>query len=250
MKAIIIDDEPNAREKLDFLLKKCCPSVDVTAVCKNAEEGLAAIAKDAPDIVFLDIEMPLMSGFDMLKTLGNTLPFEVIFTTAYDQYAIKAIKYSALDYLLKPFDVEQLMEAVKKAAQKRESGKLQPHYQNLVENITQSESEFFKLAIPTLEGFLFVKPERIIRLESQGRYTSLFLEGNEKIVASRNLGEFEELLSDKYFVRIHHSHIINLTFIKKYLRSEGGQVVMMDNTVIDISRRKKDQILQRILPMK
>ncbi len=243
MKVIIIDDEPNAREKLTYLIALFCPELQIEAVCKNAMEGIEAIKRVDPELVFLDIDMPMMNGFDMLRALGK-VNFEVIFTTAYDQYAIKAIKYSALDYLLKPIDGEQLTDAMEKVNQKRST---LPRIQSLIENTKYPENSFKQLTIPTMEGFLFVKPDEIIRMEADGRYTMIFLENKEKILASKNLGEFEEIISEAHFLRIHHSHIVNLSHIRKYIRGDGGKVVMSDQSVIDVSRRKKDEVLEKLL---
>lgn len=243
MRVIIIDDEPNAREKLAYLIALFCPGLRIEAVCKNASEGIEAIRKFNPDLIFLDVEMPLMNGFDMLRALGE-VNFEVIFTTANDQYAIKAIKYSALDYLLKPIDGEQLTGAVEKAIRKCGNSS---RIQTLIENTKYPENNFKHLAIPTMEGFLFIKPDEVIRMEADGRYTMIYLENKEKILASKNLGEFEEIVSENQFLRIHHSHIVNLSHIRKYLRGDGGKVVMSDASVIDVSRRKKEEVLEKLL---
>lgn len=248
MRTIIIDDEPNAREKLAFLVKRFCPQIEIVAVCKNAEEGIVMIESLKPELIFLDVEMPLMSGFDMLNALQE-IKFEVIFTTAYDQYAIKAIKHSALDYLLKPIDAEQLQVAVEKALQKKSASNVSsPHLHALMENIRHAETDFTHLAIPTIDGFVFVQPQNIIRMESDGRYTTLFLNNSEKIVASRNIGEFEEMLPESVFLRIHHSHLINISHVKRYIKSEGGQILMSDNAILEISRRKKEEVLLRLIP--
>lgn len=246
LKTIIIDDEPAAREKLQLLIEKYFPDkISVVAVCKTGEEGLEAITSSQPDLVFLDVEMPGMTGFDMLKRIPK-IGFEVIFTTAHDHYAIKAIKFSALDYLLKPIDLEFLQEAVNKAVEKRTSSNSGDRYRHFIDNIRESGKKMENLSIPTSYGMVFVKVSDIIRCESSSNYTVFFLQNKDQVVATRTLKEYEELLDDHGFVRIHHSHLINSAFLKEYLKGAGGQVVMKDGTTLDVSRRKKDEVMEKL----
>lgn len=246
LRTIIIDDENNSREKLQYLLNMYCKDmVEVVQVCSSGEEGLDAISKHRPDLIFLDVEMPYMTGFDMLKKIPK-IDFEIIFTTAHDHYAIKAIKFSALDYLLKPIDLEQLQEAVKKAIVKRTDKKSSAQIESFVENIKDSAKKLENLSIPTSYGMVFVKVNDIARCESSSNYTVFFLANKDQVVATRTLKEYEELLDDSGFVRIHHSHLINKHFLKEYIKGAGGQVVMKDGTTLDVSRRKKDEVIEKL----
>lgn len=246
LKTIIIDDEPAAREKLELLVQKYCSADLVIAqICKSAEEGIAAISNHHPDLVFLDVEMPAMTGFDMLKRLPK-IDFEIIFTTAHDHYAIKAIKFSALDYLLKPIDLEQLQDAVSKAVEKRANKTASPQYESFVENLTATGNKLENLSIPTSNGLVFVKVNDIIRCESASNYTVFYITNKDQIVATRTLKEFEELLEESGFIRIHHSHLINKLHLKQYIKGAGGQVIMSDGKTLDVSRRKKEEVMDKL----
>jgi two-component system, LytTR family, response regulator len=245
LKTIIIDDEPAAREKLQMLVEKYCSgNIRLVDVCRSAEEGLKAIEKHHPDLVFLDVEMPSMTGFDMLRKIGK-IPFDVIFTTAHDHYAIKAIKFSALDYLLKPIDLEMLQESVQKALEKRGQHDADKRYDNFVENLDVKE-KLSTLSVPSSDGFQMLKVNDIIWCEAVNYYCILHLMNKQQVVASKPLKEFEELLNDSGFARIHHSHMINLSHLKRYIKGAGGQVEMSDGKVLDVSRRKKDELLLRL----
>ncbi len=242
--AVIIDDETKGRLALSEKIKEYCPAVQVVAEAANAKEGIAAIEKHHPQIVFLDIEMPGMNGFDMLNQLPEK-NFHLIFTTAYNQYAIKAIKYSAFDYLLKPVDIEELKSSInniiaKEPAQTKEQLDLLQH------NISHPKKVLNKLAIPTADGLLFYNLEDIVYLEAHSNYTNLHFNGKPKILASKTLKDFEELLPTDIFYRPHHSFIINLNYIKRYIRGDGGQIELQTGAFIDVSRRKKDEFLKLI----
>lgn len=246
LKAIIIDDEKNSREKLQFLLRNYCGNlVEIVAICENGEEGLKAIEKHQPGLILLDVEMPSMTGFDMLKQIPK-INFEIIFTTAHDHYAIKAIKFSALDYLLKPIDLDQLRESVTKAVEKHSHKNSTTQYDVFVENIKDNNRKLENLSIPTSHGLVFVKVNDIIRCESSSNYTIFHLMNKEEVVATRTLKEYEELLEESGFIRIHHSHLINKNHLKEYLKGAGGQVVMNDGTTLDVSRRKKEEVMDRL----
>jgi two-component system, LytTR family, response regulator len=245
LKTIIIDDEPAAREKLDLLIKKyCSDKIEIAAVCSSAEEGIAAIEKHHPDLIFLDVEMPSMTGFDMLRKL-NKISFDIIFTTAHDHYAIKAIKFSALDYLLKPIDLEQLRESVNKALEKKGMNHSSQRYENFVGNLEVKE-KLTSLSVPSSDGFQMLRISDIIWCEAVNYYCIFHLLNKTEIVATKTLKEFEELLNDSGFLRIHHSHMINLSQMKRYIKGSGGQVEMMDGKILDVSRRKKDDLMQRL----
>ena len=240
-KAIIIDDEVNNMSALCEKLLKHCPVLEVAACCENAMLGLEAIETLEPDIVFLDIEMPVMNGFTMLERARNR-NFELIFTTAYDHYAIKAIRYSAIDYLLKPIEIDELKTAVDNAVRNRQEKKTNLQVDMLLEQM--KNSHYRKIAIPTSDGIRFQSLDGIIYLEANLNYTHIVLADNSRILVSRNLKEFEDLLPPAEFLRIHHSHIINRKHVDRYLRGEGGQVVMHNGTVLDVSKRKKGDFLK------
>jgi two-component system LytT family response regulator len=244
IKAILIDDEKHCRETLAIQLEKYCPQVKLLAECSSAVEGLQAITDFDPHVVFLDVEMPLMNGFEMLGQLPS-IPFELIFTTGYDAYAIKAIRFSALDYLLKPIDKDELIKAVGKISPQRQSH-LSQQLDILLEKLSNKPVALQKIALPTLEGYELVPIVNIIQCESDGNYTYVHLKEGKKFLVSRTLKEIEELLEGHSFLRIHHSHLINLNEIVRYVRGEGGYVVMSDKTSVNVSRSRKD-ILLRLL---
>ena len=243
--AIIIDDESNSRNALRQKLSNYCPDVMIIAECENGEEGIKNIDEKKPDIVFLDVEMPRMNGFTMLQQLQNK-NFEVIFITAYDHYAIKAIKFSALDYLLKPVEVEDLKTAVEKVTQKRKQPAANNQVELLLQNLLDEKKEHQRIAISSMEGLLFVPTEDIIYLEANSNYTSFFLTGNRKIIATKTLKDFEELLPASIFIRIHHSYLINKNGVEKYIRGDGGQVLMKNGVMLDVARRKKDEFMKAV----
>jgi two-component system, LytTR family, response regulator len=243
--AIIIDDESNSRNALRQKLSNHCPNVMIIAECENGEEGIKDIDGKKPDIVFLDVEMPRMNGFTMLQQLQNK-NFEVIFITAYDHYAIKAIKFSALDYLLKPVEVEDLKTAVEKVTQKRKQPAANNRVELLLQNFLDEKKEHQRIAISSMEGLQFVPTEDIIYLEANSNYTSFFLTGNRKIIATKTLKDFEELLPASIFIRIHHSYLINKNGVEKYIRGDGGQVLMKNGIMLDVARRKKDEFMKAV----
>ena len=242
--ATIVDDEPDCCESMVMLLERYCPEVKVLDICYSAETAMQSIKEHEPQILFLHIEMPFMNGFELLEKLGN-INFEFIFTTSYDQYAIKAIRFSALDYLLKPVDREELQKAVQKAAQ-RHQHPLSQQLDILLQKLKHPSVPVNKIAIPTMEGFQLVPAESIISCESDGNYTHLFLKGKRKIIASRNLKEIEELLEDYPFIRIHHSHLVNINEVDKYIKGEGGYLIMSDDSSINVSRSRKELLLKKL----
>ncbi len=242
--AIIVDDEPDCCESLALLLERYCPQVKVLDICYSAESAQQSIKEYAPQILFLDIEMPFMNGFELLEKSGD-INFELIFTTSYDQYAIKAIRFSALDYLLKPIDREELQKAVQKSAQ-RNRHPLPQQLDMLLHKLKHPSIPVSKIAIPTMEGFQLLSAESIISCESESNYTHLFLKDKRKIIASRNLKEMEEMLEDYPFIRVHHSHVININEVDRYIKGEGGYLVMSDGSTINVSRSRKDLLLKRL----
>ncbi|MGI9552710.1 MAG: LytR/AlgR family response regulator transcription factor [Aurantibacter sp.] len=242
--AIIIDDEEDGREALHMALKYC-PDVEVIAVCESGREGLRVITEKKPELVFLDIQMPYMSGFEMLQHF-STIDFQVIFVTAYDQYAIKAIKFSALDYLLKPIDLEELQAAVKKIHEKDTSDPIDSQLQAMYKNMPKNKGVLKKFAVPTLEGLLFLNVDDIVYCEADRNYTTIYLREKRTLVVSKSLGDFEELLSASGFYRIHHSFLVNLEHIQEYVKGDGGYVKLTDGHHADVSRRKKEQFLKQL----
>lgn len=244
VRCIVVDDESKSRESLKILLEDFCGNADVLALCQNVEEGVNAIEKHNPDVVFLDIQMQGETGFDLL-TKVKPINFEVIFTTAHSNYAIKAFKFSAIDYLLKPIDIEELKKAVEKV-ERKVNFNISARLEQLVQNLKPSAGQNHKLALPTLDGLIFVKIEEIIYCEASSNYTQIFTHDGKKHVVSRTLKEYEELLADHDFFRIHNSFLINLNSIKKYVRGEGGYVIMSNDVSLDVSKRKKEAFLSRL----
>jgi len=245
LKAIIIDDEANSRNSLRQKLTVHCPEVEIIAECESGEAGIKAIEEINPHIIFLDVEMPRMNGFTMLQQLHNR-NFEVIFTTAYDHYAIRAIRFSALDYLVKPVDVDELKTSVAATLQKRNRSGNNDRLETLLHNLVNEKNLDSRLAIPSLEGLQFVELNDIIYLEAESNYTVIHLQDSPKITVSKTLKDFEELLPHPVFIRIHHSYIINKNLVKKYLKGEGGQVIMSNGQTLDVARRKKDEFMKAI----
>jgi two-component system LytT family response regulator len=241
-RTILIDDEPNTRAALRALLQHYCPEVMIIGEAASAEDGLQLLRTQTPDLLFLDVEMPLGSGFDLLDMLGNA-SFDIIFTTAHDRYALRAIKCCALDYLLKPVGVAELRAAVAKAQRRQAPVAAQLH--TLHDNLRARNGPAGKIVLPTTQGFEVVDVARIVRCQADDNYTLFVLAGKEKILVSRTLKEYEELLGDFDFLRIHQSHLINAAHVKRYIKGSGGYVQLTDDSIIEVSRRKKDELLKR-----
>jgi len=242
--ATIVDDEPDCCESLATLLERYCPEVKVLDICYSAETAIQSIKEHPPQILFLDIEMPFMNGFELLGKLGN-INFELIFTTSYDQYAIKAIRFSALDYLLKPVDREELQKAVQKAAHRNQQP-LPQQLDMLLEKLKHPAIPLNKIALPTMEGFQLLAANSIISCESESNCTHIFLKDKRKLTTSRGLKEMEEILEAFPFIRVHHSHIVNINEVERYIRGEGGYLVMSDGSSINVSRSRKELLLKRL----
>ncbi len=236
MKVIIIDDEIAAIENLQIMLNKYCKNINIVATTQSADEGVLLINKENPDLIFLDIEMPHTNGFDLLKKFPNPT-FSVIFTTAYNQYAIQAIKFSALDYLLKPIDVDELITAVSKVEEK---SKVDDKRVNLLLNNINTKTTK-RLALPKDGGYSIVKVENIIRCEASDNYTTFYIKDKKPILVSRTLKEFENLLPKDNFLRVHQSHLINIGMVDEYYKTDGTYVLMEDGSTVSISRRKKEE---------
>lgn len=245
LRAIIIDDEENSSNALKEKLHHYFPEVQVISICSSAEQGIAAINSLKPDMIFLDIEMPRMNGFAMLQQVTNR-NFEIVFITAYDHYAIKAIRFSALDYLVKPVEIEELGQAIQRAEEKRKESLSNERLSLLLDNLGQTTNHRQRIAVPTLSGLEFLKVDTIVYLEASINYTHIFLKDGRKYIVSRTMKEFEDLLPTEIFIRIHHSHIINKNFAARYIRGDGGQVVLSNGVVLDIAKRRKAEFLKLI----
>lgn len=244
MKTLILDDEPYCVELLAHLLQKNAPSVEIVAQCTDPQEALEFL-KSHPetDLVFLDVEMPRLNAFDLLNLL-HPFSFRVIFTTAYDKYAVKAIKYSALDYLLKPIDIEELKSAVNKAI-------TQPAIQAeqidlLAQHRNGTELSKNRIALSTQTGVDFVALREIVFCSSEGSYSEVFLENGRKLVLSKNLREMEDLLPPTEFFRIHHSYLLNLIHVQRYLKGSGGEVILTNGLQLPVARNKKLEFLHKL----
>lgn len=248
IKSIIIDDEKNSRETLKAFLKNYCPEVEVAGEAGSAEEGVTLLQNSCPALVFLDVEMPLGTGFDLLENLEGH-DFRVIFTTAHEKYAIKAIRFCALDYLLKPINLSELKAAVSKIH--LDSHDNHPRSRNkkqlgiFVDNAQNAHQQHNKIVLPTSDGFEVIEIKEVIRCEADQNYTHFFLTNGHKVLVSRTLKEYEELLSDYNFIRIHQSHLINIIHIQRYIKGRGGYVKMSDDSIIEVSRRKKEELMKR-----
>ena len=243
--AIIVDDEDDAREALRLSVERYCPEVQVMAVCASPEEGIDAIKSLVPDLVFLDVQMPRLSGFDVLQQT-SPLSSAVIFVSAYDKYAIKAIRFSALDYLLKPVDIDELIHAVRKVANQMDALATQHYYQSVLNNIQHHSGAILRLAVPSGEGIDLFNTEEIILCQAEGRYTTVHLINGRKKLISKTLKDFENILSESGFFRVHHSYLINLKHVQKYVKGEGGYVIMTEGHQADIARRKKEDFLSML----
>lgn len=241
LKTIIVDDEPDAVNFIDSIVREYCPKLEVVGKASSAKDGSKLIIEKTPDIVFLDVEMPHGSGFDLLANFPEKT-FEVIFITAFNHYAIKAIKFSAVDYILKPININEFIQAVDKVIDKRSNHSNRGgSFSALLENVRSTLPG--KLAIPTSEGMEYLNTKEILRVEADRSYSWFFLTDRRKILVSRNLKEYQELLSDRNFFRTHNSHLINLEHVKKYIRHEGGAVELIDGSQVPISRGKRDLFL-------
>ena len=242
--AIIVDDERNNCENLKELLGKYCPEVEIVGMSHSAAEGIESILLLKPSLVFLDIQMQGVSGFDLLEQL-KPVSFEVIFVTAFDQYAIRAIRFCAIDYLLKPVDILELQSAVSRAANKILQREPNLSLTNLLENRNQ-EKDDLKIALPTSERILFVQVSEIIRCLGDNNYTTVYLKNSDSVLVSKTLKEYEELLTDKGFLRVHQSHLINVRYVRSFEKQDGGYLKMTDGASVPISRQRKQQVLQQL----
>jgi two-component system, LytTR family, response regulator len=243
MKAVLIDDEKNALEMLEWQLQNYCPQLQIVAMCDTADKGIAAISRHWPELVFLDIEMPKKNGFEVLQGFPDA-KFEVIFTTAYNQFALKAFRFAALDYLLKPIDADDLVNAVQRYERKRLHNNFKEQMDILMQQYRQPDVLPEKISFTTQQAIHFIKPETILYCESNSNYTTLFFVDSTRLVISKTLKDVEEMLIHYHFLRIHHSFLINLKEVGRYVKTEGGAIEMSNGTQLPISRQKKEEVMQ------
>jgi two-component system LytT family response regulator len=242
VRTIVIEDEENSRMMILRQLREHCPQVSVVAEADSVRTGLAAIMEQRPQLVFLDIELQSETAFEILERIPD-INFELVFTTAFDHYALKAIKFCAIDYLLKPIDLAELLIAVAKAEKRLNHNYLNRNLEAFLHNIKTESQNGHRIALPTLEGLIFIKVSDIIYCESSGPYTKFILKQADKILTSKHLKEYEELLSGYSFFRIHKSYLVNLHEIQKYLRGEGGQLIMSNGAALSVSKQRKVEFM-------
>ncbi len=246
MKAILIDDEPDGIKTLQKMLALHCPMVQVAATCTNAQDARRQIELQRPEVIFLDIQMPGKSGIEMISELDHR-DFEIIFVTAHNEYMLQALQYSAADYLLKPVDEDRLIEAVQRAEKRMQDDKKEELTETLLYNIGKAgQPSDMRLCLPTMKGFIILKLDDIVYCEAERSYTVFHLEDKKTVTVSKPLLEYENMLEDTSFFRIHKSFLINLRHVREYQRGEGGIVIMSNNAEIEVSRRKKEQFLLKI----
>ncbi len=244
LRCVIVDDEPDAIQFIQSIITEYCPGLEVVGAANSAKDGVDVIRDTIPDLVFLDVQMPHGSGFDLLSSFQEK-SFEVIFITAFNHYAIQAIKFSAVDYILKPININEFLEAIKKVEEKRASLEYKNmSYGALLENLRSPKPS--KLAIPTGDGIEYLNTDDIIRVEADRSYSWFYLTNNRKHLVSRNLKEYQELLNDLNFFRPHNSHLINLEHVHKFIRHEGGYIEMDDHSTVPLSRGKRDLFLMHM----
>jgi two-component system LytT family response regulator len=244
MKALIIDDESTAIQTLSLMIKHYIPEITNLSTTSDPYEGLLLLKKDTPQLLFIDIQMPLMNGFELLKKLP-AINFSIIFTTAHDEYAIDAIRFSALDYLLKPIDTDELQNAFKRFLGKQnDKTVVEPLYDNFMYNLNIKDKKDFKLALPTLQGTFFYKPEDIIRLQGEGSYTKFFFTDKMSILTAHTIKNYEEILLNYGFIRVHKSHLINKSHVVNYMTD--GMLTMIDASKVEISRRRKEEVMEAL----
>ena len=244
IRTIVIDDEQNCIDSLLFDLEKNCKEIKILEACINPKEGLLAIKKHKPDLVFLDVQMPWMNGFEMLEMLDE-IDFAIIFTTAYDQFAAKAFRLSAIDYLLKPVDLNDLKEAVKKATDKIDQKSSKANIDNLLHNINNPEAKQ-RVAFAGREGYEFIEIPSIVYAQAEGAYTHVFLNSKRKLIISKTLSDIEEMLPANQFQRFHHSTLVNLSHVTHFYKTDGGYIVLDSGEKLVVSKSKKEGLMERM----
>jgi two-component system, LytTR family, response regulator len=246
IRTVLVDDEIDSIRVLERLLETFCPQVTIVGKADGVETALRVIQSSQPDLVILDIEMTHGNAFDLLNQL-QPIDFQVIFVTAFDNYAVRAFKYSAVDYLLKPVDIDDLRDALDRVTEKAQEKGVMNKMKVLLDNMGTLNLSQQKMAVPTITGLMFVAIRDIIRFEAKGNYTVIFLHNGDQVMATRNIKDYEDLLPDSIFCRIHNSHIINLQNIQKYNKGRGGYVIMEDGSSIEVAIRRREEFLRRLL---
>ncbi len=244
IRTILVDDERSSLQNLHQKLTEFCPDVLVIGTVEKPEDAILLIRQHKPDVIFLDIEMPRMSGLRMLNELTDYTG-EIIFTTAYNHYAVDAIRMSAFDYLVKPVSISDLQNAIARLVKSKQS-ETKERLDILRQSFSEQKSQEDKIAVPTSDGLEFLQIKNIIHIESSSNYSKIFLDNGKSMLVTRLLKDFEDILTPYRFFRVHNSHLINLNFIQKYIRGEGGQVVLQNGDVVDVARRKKEEFLRLI----
>lgn len=246
LRAVLIDDEANCLKMLEWELKNSCPEIDIIRTCSSGKEGLLAIKEEKPDVVFLDIEMPYLNGFEVLELVPE-INFDVVFTTAYDKFAVRAFKSSAVDYLLKPIDGEDLRVAVDKIVAKQEKDQAAVDINFLLQQLEDARNNRLKrIALPTFEGLTFIQTDEILYCQSDNNYCYIILRDNKKILISKTLKDVEEMIDSKAFFRVHNSYLVNLNEVANYLKADGGCLVMSNGDEVRVSRSRKDRLLEQL----
>jgi two-component system LytT family response regulator len=245
IKAVIIDDEQHSIDTLKWKLENYCPDVAVQASFNSPAEGIKYLKQNPPDLLFLDIEMPMLNGFDVLEELGRDLSFDIIFITAYDNFGIQAVKFSALDYLLKPVQNRELKEAIDKHLKKSAHKVPSEQIEVLLNNVqAEKRGKVGKIALASKESIEFVDPQQIVCCEASSNYTTIYLSDNRKKVISKTLKDFEDMLSLHQFFRPHNSFLINLRRVNEFIRGDGGYIVMENKMKIPVSKTKKEELME------
>jgi two-component system, LytTR family, response regulator len=246
--AVLIDDEKHLRDGMKRLLELYGQEISIVGEAESVKTGILALEKHKPQVVFLDINLTDGTGFDILENLSKKekITSQIIFVTAHEQYALKAFRFSALDFLLKPVDPEELQKTIEKIKEALKKNSSFDHIDLLLENIRKKVDNFKRIALSTQDGIHLFEVSDIIRCESEDNYTKFYIKNHKPLLISKTLKEYEELLSEHNFERIHQSHLINLSYLKSYIKNDGGYVIMADNTNLPIAQRKKDR-LQEIL---
>jgi len=246
VRAVIIDDEQHCIDRLNHLLDNYASrTVEVVGCCKTVNEGIDYIRAAHPDLLFLDIQICDVTGFELLKAFPKPT-FEIIFTTAYEQYAVKAFKFSAVDYLLKPIDRDELLASLDRLKERVSQLDRAKRFDVLFDNLRMQRGMPRRITLPTVSGYSILYTADIIRCQADVNYTHLFLKDKQKMTVAKPLKEFDELLADHNFYRVHNSHLINLDYISRYVKGKGGYIVMEDQTEIEVSTRRKEAFLERL----
>ena len=244
LKAILVDDEEAGRETLANYLTKYCPDINLAAQADSVKTGIEAIHTHRPDVVFLDVEMPYGNGYDLLEELEE-INFAFVFVTAFSNYAVKALNISASYYILKPVDIDELIASVEKIKEEKKNNKQSFYSKILVENLQTANKQEHKIVLPLLDGFEVIRVKDVIRIKANDNFSDFHLKDGSRKVICRTLKHYEEILSDFEFLRVHKSHLVNLQHIKRYIKGKGGQLVMIDNSEVEVSQNKKKQLLEK-----